>query len=128
MNGGAVTSNFAPGVLQLKRRLFRGVERINSRIHSAEHRDRVKSNRVFRTVGAEDTEDVTFLESFLRQAGGDPANRVFKLCISKRATSGAINQRNLVLICDAELKMKSVTETSGIVTSGYGPRKIILVN
>src|SRR2546427_9610672 len=32
----------------------------------------------------------------------------------------------LSLISVNELKMKSVSETSGIVTSGYGPRKIII--
>ena len=31
----------------------------------------------------------------------------------------------LSLVSVNELKMKSVSETSGIVTSGYGPRKII---
>jgi len=87
----------------------------------------VKHDRVLKAISAEDGEHVAFLETPGRETG--PTRR------TASSNSAYVNERpvgpsiSAVLSLNAavEAKMKSVIETSGIATSGYGPRKIIKI-
>ena len=80
----------------MKGRLLGRVQRIDRRVHPAQHGNGVKHNGVFQTVRTVDSEDIAFPESSAGQAGGHATNGILELGVGQRPAGWPINQRNLV--------------------------------